>query len=79
MDVVRLKGLPGVVIEDIDGKPFSEDGWYLADERQIIVGVQLTGWGACHAISPYIPSRLNAKGQSRRTEVACPIQRYKSV
>ena len=42
----RLKGLTGVVIEDVDGKPFSEYGWYLADAGQIIVGVHFTGWGA---------------------------------
>ena len=42
----RLKGLTGVVIEDVDGKPFSEYGRYLANARQVIVVVQGTGWGA---------------------------------
>ena len=42
----RLKGLTGVVIEDVGVKPFSEYGRYLADARQVIVVVQGTGWGA---------------------------------
>ena len=69
----RLKGLTGVVIEDVGVKPFSEYGRYLADAGQVIVLVQGTGWGSGHAISVYIPSRLDAKVQSGRTEGACPI------
>ena len=74
----RLKGLAGIVIKDMGGKPFSEYGRYLANARQVIVVVQFTGWGSRYAISVYIPSRLNAKVQSGRTEGACPIQRCES-
>ena len=42
----RLKGLTGIVIKDMGGKPFSEYGWYLADAGQVIVVVQGAGWGA---------------------------------
>ena len=41
----RLKGLTGIVIKDMGGKPLSEYGRYLADAGQVIVVVQGTGWG----------------------------------
>ena len=31
-----MKGLTGVVIEDVGGKPFSEYGRYLADAGQVL-------------------------------------------